>query len=619
LNLADSVKKYLPSRPLVARRHSFETGALRYFAVEYVDAPEGLAAQPVSPAADGAVLVCLAESPSVSERFRDLAMKSAEKREILYAIPQLIGELRAVVTELGALRWAWDNTPELRDDRVARREMSLRIADADQMLRRNLDGLLDPRDEPVGSGCLWIHAGRMIPVRSPVEVSQLLSDVCDQTYSQAPRIRNELIARRTLSSAAAAARRTLIERMLSHSTEEALGIQGYPPERSMYESVLRATGLHRQNEDGTWGLHSPGRRNPAKVLASWNCLCDAVFNRQPEPIPLTALFATLAAPPFGVVAGLHPVLLCAFMLAHPDETTLYREGTFLPEPGIADFEVLMRRPDLFAIAGSRIIGDRAMVVQRLAKGLKCQPATVSVVRALFGMVKGLPDFAWNTRRLPDTTQAFRETFRNAKSPEQFLFVLLPESLGLPLFSEQKPKQSDVDRFFDVLNDNLRIWSEAAPRAIGAARDALLKACGLSSGEASWTELRHLAVNTEPSVTEPQLLAFVQRVAQAGADPAGIESVLALVATRPPQNWNDSDVERFPAAAGAIGRAFREAARTARLGDAADNRLPKLSPRERKQADALAHQVRRYIQRTAKDASPNAVRAAMMRLVQEIGE
>lgn len=617
LNLADSVKKYLPVRPMVARRHSFETGALRYFAVEYVDDIESIGAHMNPCEADGKVLVCLAESPIIAQRFWDLAMKSAEKIDLIFAIPQLIGELRAVVTELGALRWAWENTPELRDDRVARREMSLRIAGAEQLLQRYVDGLLDPRDEPVGSGCLWIYRGRLVPVHSPVEVSQLLSDVCDKIYVNAPRVRNELIARRSLSSAAAAARRNLIERMLSHHTEEALGIVGYPPERSIYESVLRATGLHRQNKDGVWGFHAPKRTSSTRMLASWDFLCEAVFNRGPEPIPLDRLFSELVAPPYGVLPGLHPVLLCAFIRAYSDETTLYREGTFLPEPGIADFEVLMRRADLFAVAGSRMSGGRALVVQRMAKGLKVKAATVPVVRALFRMVKGMPEFGWNTRLLPDATLALREAFQNAKSPEQFLFVLLPQALELSTLSERKQNRSDVERFFKILNTNLRLWTDVTPTAIDTARDILLKACGLDAGGAGWTEFRRLAVTLEPSITEPHLLTFVRRVAQSGPDRSGIESVLALVANRPPLSWSDADVDRFPNAAVAIGQLFRDALRSTGLLSPADRQIRRLSSGERRQADLVLKGVKQYLRSMPKSASPQAIRAALMRLIDEL--
>lgn len=619
LHLADGLEQYLSSRPMVARRHSFETGALRYFTVEYLDDPDSLDTHlSVPSAADGKVLVCLAESQIVAERFRELAMEYREGRNFLFAIPQLIGELRAIVTELGALRWAWENTVELRDDRVARREMSLRIAEADQLLQRSLDGLLDPRDEPLGCNCLWIHDGRQMSVGSPVDVSHLLSDICDETYDSAPRIRNELIARRVLSSAAAGARRNLIERMLTHQTDEALGIMGYPPERSMYESVLRSTGLHCKNREGSWGFHAPSHPDPSRMLPSWNYLCDSIFDRQPEPIQLESLFAKLAAPPYGVLPGLHPVLLCAFMLANPDETTLYREGTFLPEPSIADFEVMLRRPELFAVAGSRIAGGRAHIVQRLAKGLQVNAATVPIVRALFRMVKALPEFAWNTRCLPDTAIALREAFQDAKSPEQFLFVQLPQALGLQDLSEQTLNRSELDQFFNLLNSNLRCWADSASKTINAAREKLLEACGLASGETGWAHLRQRAMALEPTTNDPQLSAFLRRVVQSGADSKGVESVLALLSNRPPLNWSDADVDRFPEVVSGIGRLFRHAVHSTSFENA-DSQTRQLSPGELREAETVFNSVQQCLRSSAKTASPTAIRAALLRLVEELKE
>lgn len=618
-HLAERVKQYLPARPLVARRHSFETGALRYFTVEYVDSPNSVASHLARPDtdSDGKVLVCLAESPRIGEEFRTLACQGQNSTNVLFAIPQLIGELRAIVTELGALKWAWDNTPGLRDDRVSRREISLRITEADQMLQRNLDGLLDPRDEPVGSGCLWFHRGEAVPVRSPVDVSQLLSNVCDTIYDKTPRIRNELIARRSLSSAAAAARRSLVDRMLSHHEEETLGIEGYPPERSIYESVLKATGLHRRDHDGKWRFLSPGNANATKIVFAWNCIRDNLFERLPEPMPLTTLFSELASPPYGVMSGLHPVLLCAFMLAHPDETTLYREGTFLPEHGIADFEVLMRRPELFAIAGSRVTGGREAVVDRLAKGLKVNPSTVSVVKALFRMVRTLPDYAWNTRRLPDETMAMREAFQNAKSPEQFLFVALPNALDLAPISEAKHSHDAIEAFFNALNESLHTLSTATTAAIDSARDILLESCGFEGGADQWPSMRAAAVALEPAVTDSRLLSFLKRVTQNGADIAGIESVLALVANRPPRNWSDTDVDRFPEAATAIGKAFQAAARSTGLASNADSQLAALPPQERRQAEKVFDRVKAYLNSNAKGTSSRALRAAFTRLLEEM--
>lgn len=617
LGLADSVRECLDSRPMVARRHSFETGALRSFDVVYVDSPQQLDAVIVAKTTlDGKIVVCLAESTAFTEQFRVRAASAEEDKNVLFAIPQQIGELRGAVTELGGLRWVWENTPELRDDRVARREVSLRITEAEQLLLRNLNGLVDPRPEPVGSGCLWFYVGREQSVSTSADVSQLLSAVCDQVYAKAPKIRNELIVRRSLSSAAAAARRNLIQAMLEHAKEPLLGIEGYPPERSMYESVLAATGLHRVQDNGEWGFTIPTRSPKHNLLPCWYHLAYLVFNRQPEPMPLTALFGELAQPPYGVLEGLQPVLLCAFMRVNPDETTLYREGTFLPEPSIADFEILMRRPEMFAIAGSRVEGGRAAVVERLAKGLNVKAATVPVVRALFQMVKRLPESSWRTQRLSKSTIALRQAFENAKSPERFLFMEVPGALGFQGFSHEKQAAADVDRLFSALNECLQEWAGVAMEVRGTARNALLKACGIGTGDTAWQELRQICVRIESSVTEPQLVTFVGRVVQAGANSEGVDSVLALVANRPPDSWADTDIERFPDVVKGLGRAFQSAAHVDDMRVSGSS-IADLPPSARQEAKELMRSLRQYLTRNANNQSPLVVQAALTELVKEM--
>lgn len=615
--LADSVRYYMTSRPMIARRHSFETGMLRLFDVMYVDSLESL--KQVIEArteVDGQVIVCLAEATSLTEQFQEFAEKTSGLANVLFAIPQQLGLLRGAMSELGALRWVWDNTLELRDDRVARREISLRITEAEQLLLRNLNGLVDPRPEPVGSSCLWFYAGDKQPVTKPSDISQLLSGVFDRVFAESPRIRNELIVRRTLSSAATAARRNLIEAMLQRADQPALGIEGFPPERSIYESVLRVTGLHAKQEDGSWALVEPPQDSEHNLFPCWKQLSDLIFKRQPEPVLLSELFCTLAAPPYGILDGLHPILLCAFMLVHPNETTLYREGTFLPEPNIADFEVMLRRPELFSLAGCKVTGDRAAIVQRLAKGLKTVPATVPVVRALFRMTKEFPEFAWNTRKLSTETLALRDAFLAARSPERFLFVAVPEALGFTALSTGEPEQSAIDAFFCVLNQHLQEWSAAAPQAIDDARDILLKACNLPPGDAGWDLLRQEAVRLERSVVDAQLLAFVRRVIQANVDRSGVESVCALVASRLPANWTDSDAESFPNAARIVGKLFREAIATSNGSTITVAASNPLNETERESAELLKNELRTILGKKQTAPSGHIIKSALIDLIRE---
>ncbi|MBT3376951.1 MAG: DUF2791 family P-loop domain-containing protein [Lentisphaerae bacterium] len=623
LGLANIVQRYLVTRPLVARRHSFETGTLRYFELIYVDQPDDIAVPADESrngaAANGRIVVCLFESTPDAQTFEKRAKDLTDRPDVLFAIPQDTGGLRSTALELAALRWAWENTPELRDDRVARREIALRLTGTEHILLRNLSRLLDPRQEPVGCLCRWYWNGKEQKVGNPAGISQLLSTACDTLYAQSPRIHNELVVRRSLSSAASSARRKLIEAMLQHGDEPRLGIQGFPPERSIYESVLTATGLHRCGDNGRWRFACPNDDATHNLLPAWRHLEATVFGRQGDPVPVPQLSAKLAAPPYGIPDGLQAILICSFMMVHRDEATLYREGTFIPEYGTGDFELLIRRPEFFAMAGCRVVGERAKVVDRLARGLQIENRTVPVVKELFRRVKQLPEFARKTQNLPNSTLALRNAFEDAKGPELFLFSEVPGALGLPPFVGSDQGEGAIEAFFSALNRNLGTWSKAAPVAQAKARDMLLSACGLEPGESGWQKLRQESIRLETYVTSPQLLDFVRRVAQSSGDQAGVNSVLGLVSDRPPDDWSDIDIERFPDVAEVLGRAFTEARRRATETSGVRG-LGRLPVGERPKAEALMDAVRAGLLRNRRARAPAlVVRAALEELANEFSD
>jgi hypothetical protein len=107
-------------RPIIAKRHSYRTGTLRYFEVRFADAPSF--ARSLSPSADGdGILVyCL---PATKAEVRDLtalAIESQirERRDVLIAIPKESQPLRDAVRQLELLRLVQNNTPELQTDAV---------------------------------------------------------------------------------------------------------------------------------------------------------------------------------------------------------------------------------------------------------------------------------------------------------------------------------------------------------------------------------------------------------------------------------------------------------------------------------------------------------------------
>ena len=62
----------------------------------------------------------------------------------------------------------------------------------------------------------------------------------------------------------------LIKAMLECGVQENLGITGYPPEMSVYLSLLSDTGIHRY-VSGEWGLHPP-KSDRNNISYTWSTI-----------------------------------------------------------------------------------------------------------------------------------------------------------------------------------------------------------------------------------------------------------------------------------------------------------------------------------------------------------
>lgn len=612
-SLAQVVHEYLPPQPVVARRHSDQKGTVRYFELRYVDALNrdhvDLAH---SPGSSGVVLLCLAANNTEAQKFNEWAQAPgiAQQRAVVVGIVKRTTRLSELLYELRCLHWVKEHTPELRDDQVARREIRIRLSALQTAVHNELDTALRLHRLTEAEGCRWFWQGSAIDSATMRSLSYLLSLVSDDLYASSPTIRNELINRRQLSSQAAAARRNLIDGMLLRAEQKQLGIEGFPPERSMYESLLRASGLHREVAPGRWGFGPPPDPDLLHLQPVWQQLSDAIFTMPPALRSVREIFGQLAAAPYGITDGVAPVLLCIFLLTHQDETTLYREGTLLPEPGIADWEVLLRRPELFAVAGCKIVGPRLAVIQRLATGLQTQPAAMAVVRELIRRLKTLPEHAWRTQRLSATTLAARRVIEVARSPESLLFYELPSALGVPGFAEaDEANKEQIEEFFGKLNHMLQELTAATPRLITAARDQFLLACGLPAGDEGWQQFLELATDMAPHVSQPSLSPLLRRAKETPEPKAALESTLAYVANRPPRLWTDGDTERFTIQAGALGDLFR----AERNGHAPD---ADLTAAQMEQSQRIAANLRRGLPDPT-EADPRVLRAALRTLLREL--
>ena len=558
------LSKLSPPRPLIARRHLFEKGTLRYFIVRYTDLEnlDTVLSEPLGEA-DGLVLYTL---PTGEHEVNQLVEKAsgedtADRKEVLIAIPSSIRFLRDAVTELACLQWIWEHTPELEGDTVARRELSARWVEAERDVSDQLTAIFAGDHE---APCRWFHEGRQVGINSQRTRNEQLSKICDEVYHETPFIRNELINRRKISGAVTTARKKLIQAMLENTDQKNLGITGYPAEMSIYRSLLWDTGIHRE-VSGVWGFHPPKLEDDKHRIAhTWNAIDAFLEACENDRQSVVRLYETLMAPPLGVRSGALPILLCAVMLHYKTEIALYENGSFIANWSMPVFERFLKAPQQFELKRFRMTGARVNLFSQFLEVFNQpidtqKPDLLTIITPLVRAIAQLPKYTLATQELSDNAKNLRKVVLSAREPDELLFKQLPEAFEFPAFSESVETDSKASSaFFIVLQNALSELEQAYDILLNSVEQLLVEAFDLTP---TAEKLRaELVARAEPllAVTiEMDLKGFLVQVCSGGHDfTSWLEAIATYLAKKPPSAWIDGDKAQFEINLSQLARKFK---------------------------------------------------------------
>ena len=531
-NLAAALNDRGEIEPVVARRHSVKTGALRYFEIQFVDA----GSWKLDPSIDPRIVFFLAESLDDESVFDD-ARKSAGSRDI-WVLCRNGTAIRSTIGDARALEGVQRGSQELASDPVAAREIRERLEVAKVAERDIVASLIGDLGD---SGWYWRKEHLSIPDQPTWQST--LSDVMDCIYDKSPVILNELVNRERLSSQAAAARNKLFQHMLDHHDRPGLDIRKYPPERAIYRSVLEHGRLHKKTEFG-WRFVKPRGADPLNLRPAWTRLDELLALSEADPISTKRLMDELAAPPFGVKRGVFPILFLHYYLLHRDEIAFYEEGIYSPRLRYEHLERLVRRPDLFAFQRFRVEGARAKLFDEYSRALfgeiKESLQLLDLARPLSGLFLDLDEHAKKTRRLSDTTLRVRQAFFLSKSPAQLLFERLPEACGFD-------PESDLAGFSEVLVGALKELKGAHTALIKRMQSAIYESFAIPK-TIPIDELRNLLRGQchrldRYTLDVHGLKSFIRHVSNRKlSDDEWFRRILLFLGRKPSNKWTDQDCE-----------------------------------------------------------------------------
>ena len=325
-----------------------------------------------------------------------------------------------------------------KNDRVAVTEIQKLKEYEENLLNKAIsDNLFSYKNRVV-----WVFDGKEQRVESHRDFNRLLSKVCDTIYHQTPVMNNELFNKHKLSGTISSARKNYLTNLLEHSSEENLGFPDdkFPPEKTIYFSLLKNTGLHVNGEFAD----AP---NNEGFMPLWEASEDFLKSSENKARKVSELIKILSAQPYKLKQGFLDFWIPTYLFIKRQDFALYdaSKGSFMPNVNMEFFDLLQKHPGDYEV--KKFAGDGVKLgffnqyrrfINLGEESAITNASFIETIKPFLSFYMRLNDYTKHTRKFDHaSTMKFRDVLAKAKDPEKAFLEDMPEALG---FDDEKLKQ-----------------------------------------------------------------------------------------------------------------------------------------------------------------------------------
>lgn len=517
--------------PVTARRHYWETGAMRWFSRAIVrdsEAKQHLTRHKLSSSQCGEFVLLLADEGANSlsrERTAKRISTETGSNGLIIGIPKNAERIEDLAAELAALEQVRLHSTAAHGDSVAMRELSARLLATKAALSDELRDAFNCAS--------WYAAGA--PLKGHESLSKYASDIADALFPQTPHVHSELVNRNALSTSAAKAQKELLHSMVRRSGEDRLGYTGFSADAGLFHTVIKALGLHVKSGE-SFKFSTPGANvSGATLKPAWNAAEQLALHGKGE-ITLAELYHLWSAPPYGIKTGLLPIFALCFFLANRNHLALYTEGVFTPELADAQVDEWLQDANRISWRLVQIEGTEKKLLLALSDAISIRLGRVVTAdafdsaRALVTMIFSLPMWTRRTEQLSERARELRTVLLKAKDPHKVLFADLPTILG-----EKNPIQL-ARKLADLAGE----LTEAFAKKLREIEQNLFRELDHVKTE-SLEDLRNRGKTVAGVGSEFRLDAFASRLSEYRSTDTELEGLMMLAIGKPSRDWTDNDV------------------------------------------------------------------------------
>lgn len=517
----EEIAPYIKQKATVATASYYRTGTPRYF--EY-----RVSNEPTITEATGDIDGFIHLVFPLSEIENDVKETSASKAAgaSIYGYFKNTAAITKHLHEIKKLQYVIDNVAI--DDRIAKAELDKQKNYETLLLNEAINSSLKDSANSVS----WYFRGEIVAIKSIRDFNKLLSHVCDVIYNQTPIIRNELFNRQKLSSAISLARVNLLDAMLNNPDKESFGIDGFPPEKTVYFTLFRESGIHRLNNNGQWILGAP--TNP-ELKSLWNASIEFINSSIDKPRKLSELAKILKTAPYKLKQGVIDFWIPIFLFINQQDFALYNGSSFVLDINKEVFELIQKRVNDFSVKAFKVAGVKLEFFKRYRQFLRkddsvgvSSDSLLETVKPFFHFYRGLNSYAKRTRKFDSVyTAKFRDVLSNAQDPAKTFFEDLPAALGY----KDLNSEDFIAQYLDLIKNAVRELNSCYDNFIDRIEEKIVTHLGVPYNYEAYKDiLKSRYESIDPRILTPKTRAFLDRVMAPSETKREFIEKLAIVIT-----------------------------------------------------------------------------------------
>lgn len=425
-NIVHFLNGYLPLAPVSAKRAYYEKGTPRVFEYKITDTPYN-ASQP-SGQVDG--YINLIFNADVKEK--EILNESATQPATIYAHFLRVADIQHAIEEIEKAEIA---KAKYLADRIIQRELNAIIDIQKNLLNYFLyEGFYDRES------VIWYYNGETQVFENSKQLNSFLSDIVNRIYPLTPIFKSELANKTKLSTPISGARKILIEALITNQQDDGLGITGFPPQKAIYLSLLKETGIHCLTEEG-WALKeiTDPSLDHYGFMPLFAACQDFINTTKGAKRSITEFYDFLQVAPFKLKRGFLDCWIPVYLLMKTDDFALYGQNGFIPEIDGEVLELLVRNPHQYSIKAFDTDGIKVKLFNQYRDLLALGEATktsneafIKTIIPFFKFYKDLKPYVKQTKNVSKKAQAVRRALTDAIEPEKLFFEDLHSALNYDL-------------------------------------------------------------------------------------------------------------------------------------------------------------------------------------------